>query len=126
MSDITYTFKKMKILTDPKVTGYENVISKIHWIITFTDGISESISAGVTNLNISNLEGFTPIENITDDIIEKWVIDTEGGDNFIQRLINIQTPILNKKTEESKLNVYYIDPAFIDSKNRIPQIPMGM
>lgn len=107
--DITYTFKKTKVLTDPGITSHQNVISRVYWMITFSDGTSDSIASGVTDLNTSNIENFVEIGDITDNMLGSWVIAAQGGDAFINMLLGIHGPIIAKKTEESKLEVYFSD-----------------
>ena len=112
---ISYTFQKNRILTDPSIEGHENVISKVYWTITFFDGTSTSIAKGITDLNTADIENFIPIEEVNDSILARWVIDSEGGEEFIATLKGIHVPMLKRKTEESKLNVYYQDPNYIDT-----------
>lgn len=109
MDNITFTFKKVKILTDPSITTYPNVITRVYWSIVFTDGISESTAAGVTDLNTSSIENFVDIGDVTDNMLRDWVIAVQGGSAFIEMLKGIHAPVIAKKTEESKLVVYYQD-----------------
>lgn len=108
-TDLTYVFKKIKILTDPSITDRANVISKIYWQLIFTDNVSTSVAMGATNLNTSNLSNFTPIEQITDQMYEDWVIANQGGQRFIDQLKSIHGPIIERKSAEAKLVVYYTD-----------------
>lgn len=109
MNDITYTFKKMAVLTDPSVEGYDNVIKKIVWRMTFTDGVSESIGMGETILDTSDLSNFINADEVTDEILEDWVINKEGGTSFIDTMINIHRPHIERKTQEDGLVTYYQD-----------------
>lgn len=109
MDNITYIFKKTKILTDPSITSHENVISKVYWTFIFTDGLTESVASGVTDLNTSLLDNFVEIQNVTDDILKGWIISAHGGENFISMLKTIHAPIIAKKTAESKLVVFFED-----------------
>lgn len=110
MSEITHTFKKLKVLVDPTITSHQNVISRIYWKITFTDGVSESAAIGATDVDVQNLDNFIEIQNVTDETIEKWVTAKEGGDTFIQMLSGIHTQIINRKTSEAQFTVYFEDP----------------
>lgn len=112
MVNLEYTFKKIKIFTDSSITSENDVISKVYWQITFTDGISNSIAMGSNFLDTSNLENFIPIDQITDDVLEEWIINANGGSSFIISLELIHGPIIERKTRESKLTTYYEDSNF--------------
>lgn len=112
MNEITYTFKKLKILTNPAIVGYDNVIAKVVWQIEFTDGTSNSAGMGETEFQFSNPETFIPIEQVTDEVLEQWVIEKEGGVQFINMLKNIHAPMIEKKNKEANLVEYYVDESF--------------
>lgn len=107
---IAYRFKKTQLLTDPSIEDYENVIAKVKWQIILTDGTSESITAGETDLDTSNLTNFIPAGEVSDSVLVEWVINAHGGQAFIDHLIEIHAPFIEKKTAESKLVEYYTDP----------------
>lgn len=109
MSEITYTFKKLLVQTDPSIEEYNNVIKKIVWTLTFTDGVSESVGGGETILDTSDLSNFIEASEVTDKMIEDWVINKEGGSAFIETLLNIHRPIIERKTQEAGFDTYYKD-----------------
>lgn len=107
MSNITYTFERNRIFTDPSITTHENVISKVDWLIHFTDGVSTSTAAGTTYIDTSNLENFIPIENITDENLFEMVLDKMGGENFINQLLQYHSDNVSNLTREKNFVIYY-------------------
>lgn len=99
---ISYTFKKIRVFTDPSIPDHENVISKVDWTVEFTDGVNKAIAGGTSNIDTSNLQNFIPAENVTDELLMQWCV----GDN-IKQLLEFHSKELEKLAKESKLVLYY-------------------
>lgn len=119
MENITYTFEKKQVWVDNSRPEYPNVISKVLWALKFTNGIESSSAMIETYFDTSTLINFITIDNVTDDILEQWVIEKEGGDAFINGLKSIHVNYINKMAIDSKLEAYYIDSS-MSQNNGMP------
>lgn len=99
---ISYTFKKIRVFTDPSIPDHENVISKVDWTVEFTDGVNKAIAGGTSNIDTSNLQNFIPAENVTDELLMQWCVG-----NNIKPLLEFHSKELEKMAKESKLVLYY-------------------
>lgn len=112
MSDITWTFKPLKVSTDPSIQNYENFITSIWWKFTFTDGVRTSVALGNTRLDYEDSSAFIAIEDITDATLESWVISAMGA-NWPEMIFN-HTLDLENKAYEASLNVHLVDQEYLD------------
>ena len=103
---ITYTFEKLRVLTDNSIEGYSDVVSVVDWKIVFTDGTYESIGLGKTYIDVNDLSSFTAISEVTDDMLEQWVIEDEFGPAWGEFVAFHEDSIVRQKTEAS-LTVHY-------------------
>jgi hypothetical protein len=106
---ITYTFNKKTVLVDNSNIDFPNTVSMIEWEYVFTDGISTSNSEGKVFLDLTTLDPdtFIPIEDLTDADLEAEVLKVIGGDAFFDMVLPIHTEVLEQKTKEAGLDVYY-------------------
>lgn len=83
------------------VDTVQPIIAKVIWQVVFSEDGVESLGAGETLLS-APVDGqpFTPIDQVTEDQIIQWVIDQEGGQNFVDQLTAIHTPALELKKRQ--------------------------
>ena len=103
---ITYTFEKLRVLTDNSIEGYSDVVTVVDWKITFTDGTYESIGLGTTYVDVTDLSSFTPIADVTDSMLEQWVIDEDFGIEWGE-FVAFHQDNINRQQTEASLTVYY-------------------
>lgn len=83
---ISHTFKAHNLRALPDHEGHQNVVVLVGWSIVFSKGGFESVAGGETVLEVGNITGFTPIEQVTLEQLERWVIAAQGGEQFMQNL----------------------------------------
>lgn len=101
MSNVTYTFKILKVGTTDE-GSLTDVIKKVWWAIDWTDGTSSTISVGSTDITHSAGDTFLPADSVTDEQLSAWVID-ELGVLFID-MEKYSTELVLAKTAEKSLN----------------------
>lgn len=105
---ISYTFKKKRVYVDNNINGYSDVISKVEWEIIFTDGNFESIAAGETFLDLTNLEPFTPTDQVTDEKLEEWLFEQELSRNWTE-FYAFHVHNIERQSRTASLTLYYSD-----------------
>lgn len=82
----THEIQLREIFVYPEFNGHQNVLRKVFWSIKFMrDGV-ESVATGESILDVSNLQNFVSIDQLTDAQILEWAITTEGGSAFVEQL----------------------------------------
>ena len=79
-------FTVRQIHVFPKKGDLVNIVGKVDWTVTFTRNGATSSGAGDTLLDTDNVKYFIPIEEVTEQLAIQWVLEKEGGDNFIENL----------------------------------------
>lgn len=70
----------------PSINGCINAIKRIVWHVIFEkDGI-QSQGAGETYLNDPVAESFIPIDQLTDQQVIDWVVEKNGGANYLAEI----------------------------------------
>jgi hypothetical protein len=96
MINFTWTFNIQNTVSYDINTQNSNVIKTLGWIITGTDpeypNKSLSIS-GCVDFNISSISDFTPITEITNEILQSWVENRVGIDKINTMKSNLETQI---------------------------------
>lgn len=99
---MNYTIKITEVYSIPESNGFKNMIPKVKWEIEFERNNFISLAVIETVLDIDNIENFTELEDLTKDQIVEWVLNKEGGDNFISMLKEIHSKALDDKEIASK------------------------
>lgn len=100
MSNVTYTFKILKV-GSANEGSLTDVIKKVWWAIDWTDGTSTTTSVGSTEITHSASDTFIPASSVTDDQLSAWVVD-ELGPMFTE-MQNYSTDLVLAKTAEQSL-----------------------
>jgi hypothetical protein len=79
-----FTVRQLHVF--PKRGENTNVVGKVDWAVTFTRNGAASTGAGETLLDVDNLQHFISIDEVTEQLAIKWMLEKEGGDAFIERL----------------------------------------
>lgn len=87
-----FTVRQLHVF--PKRGGNTNVVGKVDWAVTFTRNSAASTGAGETLLDVDNLQYFISIDEVTEQLAIKWMLEKEGGDAFIERLQKMHEPTL--------------------------------
>ena len=115
---ITYEFKKRRVEVTQDFPKFPNLIVRVEWEIEFTDGTNYSSGLGVTDLDISSISDFTAIEQVTDAMLEDWVIQESFHNNWNDFVAHHEKVITDKK-ELPNLEVYYTngEPSLTEGPN---------
>lgn len=93
-------------LVYPSKGGYTNLIGMVEWSIIFNvDGI-ESIASINTMLNTDSVVNFKPIEELADDEIIAMCLVHEGGEGFVDMLLEQHAPVIEYRRMMSQLEPY--------------------
>lgn len=80
---ITHTWTVEKLECSPLMAGFENVVRKVFWVLTSSDGTTIVSSVGATDLSfdpaVSNFVNFSTLDEQT---VIGWVI-SELGQEYI-------------------------------------------
>ena len=131
----TYTFSVRQLHVFPIYETYENVVGRVEWKIEFDRNGVKSLAMGDTLLPYpADPQTFVPIGEVTESLVETWVLQVEGGQPFLNGLQSFHDRMIDSKersTQLSKWNAplttlntttstYEVDPAdeaaFISSK----------
>ena len=96
MINFTWTFNIQNTVSYDINTQNSNVIKTLGWIITGIDSehTNKSLSvSGCVDFNISSISDFTPITEITNEILQSWVENRVGIDKINTMKSNLETQI---------------------------------
>jgi hypothetical protein len=85
-------------------TDYPDVIHNVHFVVTASDGVNQVQIIGIQELPVSDLSGFTPFDEITNDQITQWT-QAEMGTELLNevyekldwKLSEIKSPTIQKR-----------------------------
>lgn len=77
------TRKLFGIAVTPQSGQHSNVVTRVRWGLEFERGGFTSVAFIETFLNIADLSGFTPIEQVTKTQVLQWAYDAQNGDQII-------------------------------------------
>jgi len=90
-----YTWKVEQLDCYPTAESQNNVVFAVHWRINATDGTHNVTSCGVQLLTYTAENPFIPFEQLTEEIIIKWVQSALGNEQVTSTQINLDTQISN-------------------------------
>ncbi len=99
---MNHTFTITGARTIPEVGEHKNVLAKINWTIEFEKGGFTSLAAGETLLDVSAIDSFTPLEQVSKDQMVAWFVAKEGGDAFIEMLAGIHGKMIAAKALDAQ------------------------
>lgn len=106
--------ERQVITVTQDVDGYDNVIYSIDWMMKYTDpdlnrpDLEES-SGGSTIVGHSaeELASFTPVADVTDEMIKGWVIDKMGDEAWTSLQNMMHERLIEKAANQPVLEIYY-------------------
>lgn len=107
---ITHTFTKKKVFVTQEIEGHPNVITKLEWVFTFTDGVSKSTGAGAVEIKVNDASEYLYADTVTDADLEQYVIDNAIGlewGNFVA----FHEQRVKELSKESSWEVFYSNEA---------------
>jgi hypothetical protein len=96
MINFTWTFNIQNTVSYDINTQNANVIKTLGWAITGIDSeyTNKSLSiSGCVDFNISSISDFTPITDITNEILQSWVENRVGIENINTMKANLEAQI---------------------------------
>lgn len=94
---MNYTITITSVRVFPQIAGYANVIAKAGWTIDFEHNGFTSRGMGETTFNVDDIQSFTPFEEVTKEQLVGWIIEREGGQQFIDMLTQIHGAAISAK-----------------------------
>ncbi len=92
-----HTFNITGARVIPQVGEHKDVLAKINWTIEFEKSGFKSFGAGETILDVSVIESFMPLDQVSKEQMVEWLVAKEGGDAFIEMLSGIHGQIIDAK-----------------------------
>lgn len=80
-----------------QVGEHKNVLAKINWTVEFEKNGFKSFGAGETMLDVSAIESFAPLDQVSKEQMVAWLVAKEGGDAFIEMLAGVHGQIIAAK-----------------------------
>ena len=92
LNDIVFDFSVENFLAYPTFENYQNVVFKMCWKLTATYTDSESRVYSCEYINMSdiktdNITDFVPFENLTKEIVKKWIDDLPDIDDMKNNMV---------------------------------------
>ncbi len=75
---ITHNWNVDQVECLPNLNGFENIITRVGWTLTTTDGKDTVTSSRVTDISVSPGATFTNFNELTEKLILSWVHDELG------------------------------------------------
>lgn len=100
---ITTSFKVKQAFVNPLLNGMPNVIGKVIWSADITRNGVTSLAMGETLLDEPASDSFIEFDTLTEQQITDWVLAKEGGQAFIDMLVGIHAPNLDRLDRERGL-----------------------
>lgn len=103
IKDVEVTFEPKNIKVFPEVDGNTNVIGKVIWAVKFAGGGQEIEGGGSTDLTVFNIKDFKPIDQLTKQDLINFIIQANGGENWVSRLKDIHFELLYNKVKDAAM-----------------------
>lgn len=121
-------YKLAGVKVHPSKDGKSNVVAAVSWQMVASRNGHQSISVGETYLPLGDLSNFTPIEQLQKDQLLKWAFDAEGGEQFIQMLLDHHERTLTYEERQVGVEPYLGPLAFeldnVKNQNMTGEIPV--
>jgi len=105
---LNYSFTLREVDVYPSLLGYENVVKRVVWNITYTDSEDPEIQLPwyiETVLDTNDLQNFISIQNLTKGQILDWAFNTEGGQAYLDKLRpSVERMIRSMKAKKETVN----------------------
>lgn len=86
----------------PSYETANNVVFTVHWGLTGTDEEYSSYVYGVTSIPLDGLDdNFTPYEDLTEEQVIGWVLDTLGEESVASHENTIASAIAEQKSPKT-------------------------
>ena len=107
----TKEFVVNEVRVHSEIHGFTNAIALIiaHWRITHSDypnGVAYHFFRKYFHHDLYTLETFTPVEDVTDAMMEQWLTADMTPESIIE-IENRAMDVIKQKDAEAGLQVYY-------------------
>lgn len=102
-TEIEAEFKINNMLVLPNHENFENVVAKIFWSAKLKAQNVEIDTAGESTLHIFNLTNIKPIDELTHEDLVNFVIESNGGENWLSKFKYMHGQLLADKLFESNM-----------------------
>lgn len=109
---IETTYEIMDVFVYPEKEAFSNVIGKVRLKITFSrNGVStQGIVEAMLNTDSLSQDTFIPVDQVSTDTLANWVIQANGGEEFLTQLKAIHNEELIRREDEIGLVRYETSP----------------
>ena len=122
-------FKLIRINIHPERNGRTNVVATVQWMLIATRNGHESSSFVDSIIPIGGLSEFTPIDQLTKEQILEWSIAAQGGQSFINMLMQHHEMVISEAEARAGVEIYLGPLAFeldvMKNQNFTGEIPVA-
>lgn len=113
-------YKLTRIGVRPQVGDKANVVAHAQWLLVATRNGFTSASFVDTLLPLGDLSNFTPVDQLTKQQILDWCVAAEGGQVFIDSLVDHHNRVITADERRSGVELYMGPLAFMldEQKNQ--------
>lgn len=97
MSTPTITFIPREVHSVDTESGLTDVVKRVEWEFHFTSEGHTSVGSGVTILPEPSPEDYIPVSGVTKEDLKNWVVETHGGDVFLDQILEFHQHQLAEK-----------------------------
>jgi hypothetical protein len=97
--------------------GHQDVVGLVRWAVQFERNALVSVAGVETLLDTSNIQDFTPVEQLTKEQVLAWAYSAQGGDAFVEVIRQYHENDLDQQEQRLGLVTYSAFP--VDSPNQL-------
>lgn len=80
------TKQLVRVFVLPQHNGMQNVIRRVHWIITFEQDGYSSVAFAETFLDVDNIQNFIAADQVGTNRLLDWAYEAQGGDAYVAQI----------------------------------------
>jgi len=109
---IETTYEILDLFVYPQKDTFTNVVGKARLKVTFSrNGVSSyGILEAMLNTDSLSEDTFIPVDQVNIDTLSNWVVEANGGEEFLARLKGIHNEELVRREDEIGLVRYETSP----------------
>jgi len=107
---IETTYEILDLFVYPEKDSFTNVVGKALLRITFSRNgvLTQGMVEGILDVTSLSEDTFIPVDQVSTDTIANWVIQANGGEEFLSQLKAIHEIELSKRENEIGLVRYEV------------------
>ena len=104
-----YNWKIINLEVLPESNGRQNVVHKIQWVLSVSDGVNSFSMGDSTDIPYDPNSDFIEYKNLSEEEALTWVHNNLGSETVTQYQNNIDEILLSMPQPETKLTLPWIN-----------------